>query len=40
MTGVCEWIIFATTGNMGQTAEIQASAFHEIALAHDERPIS
>jgi phosphate transport system protein len=40
VTGVCEWVIFSLTGNMGRAAEIQASAFHEITLAHDETPLS
>jgi phosphate transport system protein len=40
VTGVCEWVIFSLTGHMGRAAEIQALAFHEIALAHDETPLS
>jgi phosphate transport system protein len=35
VTGVCEWVAFSLTGNMGR-----AAAFGDMELAHDEAPLS
>lgn len=36
VTGVCEWVVFAITGTMGQAVTLHPEPLREAELAHDE----